>query len=96
MARKLPDHVRHTGSINYRAAVIGRQLESLRLALVGFTTSGQDGEAKRCLRAIRDQLDLLEADMPEIAKDQAAWRAQCDARHADSREAAGGDRWTVP
>jgi hypothetical protein len=78
MARKLPDHSRHIGSINYRCATMARQLEGLRLALVGFATSGDRTEADLTLGALRDQLALLEADMPAIARDQAAWRAECD------------------
>jgi hypothetical protein len=73
-----PAPFRNQGSIRYRCGIIERQLDSLRLALVEFATSGKDGEARAKLRAIRDQLDLLEADMPEIARDQAAWRAEND------------------
>jgi hypothetical protein len=71
MARKLPDHSRHIGSINYRSAVIGRQLESLRLALIEFAIHGDQGDAARGLQAIRDQLDLLEAEMPAMRPDKA-------------------------
>ena len=70
MARPLPDNTRHIRSINYRSAVIGRQLESLRLALIEFAIHGDQAGAVRSLQAIRDQLTLLEAQMPEMGQDQ--------------------------
>lgn len=68
MARKLPDHSRHIGSINYRCATMARQLEALRLASIEMALTGEDGDARASLRALRDQLDLLEAEMPEIGR----------------------------
>ena len=78
MARKTPDRSKHIGSINYRCATMARQLEGLRLALIDVATTGDQADAVRGIAALRDQLALLEAEMPAIARDQAAWRAECD------------------
>lgn len=70
MARQLPENSRHIRAINYRSAVLGRQLESLRLALIEIALRGDQADAVRGFAAVRDQIDLLEADMRELVRDQ--------------------------
>jgi hypothetical protein len=81
MARHVSAPEKHTGSINYRCGILERQLEGLRLALIGFTRQGGAEVPRAKLQAIRDQLDLLEASLPDILDDQQRWRAECEARN---------------
>ena len=68
MARDLPATTRHTGEARYRGRILQHQLDELQRDLLAIA-GGDRGEPQRWIRALRDQLAILETDLQR-------WRAE--------------------